>query len=277
MARDAQTQPTRRPGAIVFENVPRWMTREASSEPARAASSACRSANSHPRSAAPDRRNPRSVECRGPAPARAGSSWRPPTGFLRSGCRSPARRRRASTAFPRRPKPRRRRKTRVSGCRPRAGLRRSAARMRRRPGARRDSRARHERRVARRDQQLTKKVEGLLRAAGDDDVVGFGRDAERTHVAGDPLAQGKIPLAHRILQRQRGRMGQCPPTGLRRGFCREQRRVGNPAGEGDSSRPVQKLEQFPDLGSLHPPCPFGVAGLETDGCRGRRCLPGAAA
>jgi hypothetical protein len=53
----------------------------------------------------------------------------------------------------------------------------------------------HERRIARRDEQLAEKVERLLGSAGDDDVVRFGRRAERAHASGDPFPQGQVALA----------------------------------------------------------------------------------
>ncbi|MPL96396.1 hypothetical protein SDC9_42574 [bioreactor metagenome] len=106
--------------------------------------------------------------------------------------------------------------------------------------------------VVRVDEQLAEVIERLLRARGDQHVLGRAGDAQRRHVADDPAAQRQIALGLRILQRGARRLGRDGAGhGARKGLAREQRRVGDAAGKGNDLGLVQKLEQLADLRGLH--------------------------
>ena len=111
-----------------------------------------------------------------------------------------------------------------------------------------------------RDEQLAKKLESLLRSAGDENIVGGAIDALAAHMAGDPGAKLEVALADGILQRS---LGLClilenSDVGFLDPLTRKKVRVRDPAGKGNHAWPLDDLQEFSNLGSLHALHALGV-------------------
>jgi hypothetical protein len=121
-------------------------------------------------------------------------------------------------------------------------------------------------------------LQRLLRR-GDDHVVRLARHAEAAHVADDPLAQGQMAFARRVLQpapRVGGIAEDIAVGGLGLGDGK-QRRVRNAAGKRGDPRLVHHLEQLADLGCTHALRAARVARLPArrlDTAAHGRALPG---
>jgi hypothetical protein len=112
--------------------------------------------------------------------------------------------------------------------------------------------------VTRVDEDSRHKVEGLLAAGGDDDVVRVRVDALEPHDVEDLLAQRLVALAGPVLQRH-GATGRDDALGhLRQDVERQPGQVRHAAGEGDDLRAVGDREQRPDLRRAHRVRPVGV-------------------
>jgi hypothetical protein len=103
--------------------------------------------------------------------------------------------------------------------------------------------------VARRDEQLAQKVQRLLGPIGDEDMLGSAVDAQARHMPGQPMPQGQVAFADRVLVRQprTHRVAEDACEGGRDRLQREQGGIGDAAGKRDDARLVQELQQLPNL------------------------------
>ena len=115
--------------------------------------------------------------------------------------------------------------------------------------------------VARVDEDAGDEVERLLRAGGDDDVVGVGADALQRHDLDDLLAQRRVALRAGVLQRLRAVLGDQRRGLLADDVERERGQVRHAAGERDDLGPVRDREQRADLRGGHA---VGACGVGLD-------------
>ena len=108
------------------------------------------------------------------------------------------------------------------------------------------------------DEDLRDEVEGLLRAGGDDDVVGVRVDGVVAHHLDDLLAHEDLALAGTVLECLRAVLPHDPGGELGEVVQRERVDVGHPPGEGDDLRPRGDGEQRADLGGTHAVGSLGV-------------------
>ena len=101
-------------------------------------------------------------------------------------------------------------------------------------------------------------VDGLLRAHGDDHVVGVRLDALEPHHVGDLLTQHGHALAGAVLHRHRTVVGDQVADGAADDVERQARDVGHAAGERDDLGPRGDREEGADLGGGHPGRACGV-------------------
>ena len=96
------------------------------------------------------------------------------------------------------------------------------------------------------DQHLADQIEPLLRAGGDQHLVGVGLDAVRGHLGGDPLAQRRITFTGCVLQGFARRVAQDSGGGL--GHRGNWKCVGRrqPTGERNDAGPFGDLEDLAD-------------------------------
>ena len=102
------------------------------------------------------------------------------------------------------------------------------------------------------EEELAGQVEALLRAGGDDDLRGLAGGAQAgVHAARDRLAQARMPLGGRVLQRLRA----LPVEHVRHHGLQlldgEHLRGRQAAAEGDDLGPLGDLEQLADVRGLH--------------------------
>jgi hypothetical protein len=102
------------------------------------------------------------------------------------------------------------------------------------------------------------KVERLLGAAGDDDVVGVGVHLLLGHHLDDLVAHERFALAGAVLHRLGAALGDQPVDGLGEGLPGEVGDVGHAAGERDHLGPVRHGEQGAHGRHLQPVRAFGV-------------------
>jgi hypothetical protein len=104
----------------------------------------------------------------------------------------------------------------------------------------------HQDAVTRIDKQLADQVQCLLRAGGNQNVLGLGFDAVPRCMAGDHFAQRLVALGRPILQRRAGVLLQYATTGFPKPLDREHVRRRQAAGKGDHLRTLRELQQLAD-------------------------------
>ena len=105
--------------------------------------------------------------------------------------------------------------------------------------------------VARIDEHRGDEVERLLRARGDNDVVGMGTNALERHDLCDVLAKPLVALARAVLQRRLTVLDDEPTHHLADLLQRKPADVRHAAGEGDDLGPRRHRKERTDLGGAH--------------------------